>query len=194
MKCCLVLACWLMLSNCLTAVTITDFGFVVGKVTLKDPIHLHYDDIKSTNPPLPVIYAPVDLDTSSWHMSGDPVGLSTVTVTGFDSPTMSIKLDADCKMFQIAPSGIINCDVTSIVHTDSPALFGTPITVDSDQLFITQNGAFADSAGFAHVPLAATASGTGAHTFLVSEVNFGWMLMAGSLLLGVGLLRTCTAT
>jgi hypothetical protein len=173
----------LLLASPLCAATVTDFGFTVGKITSPDPTNLVYEDIKATNPAVPLIFSPVSADTSGWSSNGDPISLSPIVITGFDLPAQKVTLSLDCDRYQYhhgpMASAITSCAITSITHEGSPSVFGTPVDFASHSIVLSEQGTLVDAGGFAEVDFFATGSGTGTETFIVSEPQVGVAVIAG---------------
>ena len=175
------------------AVIVTDFGFTIGKMSLGGPKILLGSDIKTTNPPVPLVYSPLAIDTSPWSANGDPVLVAPVVISGFDAPLDKITIDLDCTRSQFAAgpmtAAFTDCDVLGITTTGTPKLFGTPIDIDVDSIVLSEQGTHVDPLGFATVPFAATASGTGLKTLTVTEPSAGLLALVGFAFLGLLLLR-----
>jgi hypothetical protein len=189
------LAVVLAFSSLASAVTITDFGFVSGKVSSPDLIHLVYEDLKATNPVVPLVFSPVSVDTSGWLVNGDPVSASSLSISGFDLPTQKIVVDLDCTRHEFSlgpiPSAVTHCEITGIAHIDSPTVFGSPIDLASTDIVLTEQGTDID-VGMLDVKFNATASGTGTAVMVTEQHGNVIMMCGGGFLLLVGLLRMPT--
>lgn len=199
--------CLLLCPGLCQAVVITDFGMTFDKMETMAPDDLVLKGPKISNPAIPLGISEVGIDGSTWSSNGDPVIIynpadplgADITISGFDSPLMKIHVDVSCVLEQpVLPDPLrpkrplqwYDCDITSIAHVGPPTVLGTPVTLESNMLWVSTNGAYFDSSGDAHAPYLGSGSATGTKVAFVNEPSSTVAALAGFMaLVGAGLVR-----